>query len=41
VLQLGRHDRVGLAVAYLAASVVAGGLALYLATALTRRVQLR
>ena len=40
VLQLGRDDP-ALAVAYLAASVAAGGLALYLATALTRRVQLR
>jgi CrcB protein len=41
VLQLGRHGRIGLAAAYLAASVAAGGLALYLATALTRRVSLR
>jgi CrcB protein len=41
VLRLGRDGRVGLAVGYLAASVAAGWLALYLATALTRRVPLR
>jgi CrcB protein len=37
VLQLGREGRPGLAVAYLAASFVAGALALLLATAIVRR----
>lgn len=40
VIDLARHGRVGLAAAYLAASVVAGLLGVHLASALTRRVRL-
>jgi CrcB protein len=41
LIQLARHDRVGLAAGYLAASLAAGLVGMHLVTALTRRVRIR
>ncbi len=41
VLELVRHDRVGLAIAYLVSSIVAGLAAIHIATVVSRRARLR
>jgi CrcB protein len=41
LITLARHGHAGLAVGYLAGSLAAGLVALYTATALTRRVRIR
>jgi CrcB protein len=41
LIQLARHDRVGLAAGYLAASLAAGLVGMHVVTAFTRRVRIR
>ncbi len=41
VLELVRHDRAGLAIAYLVSSIVAGLAAIHIATVVSRRARLR